>query len=253
MIEHNNIRPWCAACATVIFLTVAGCGDVEVKAEPKLPTALISQLPLTVGVFYGSNFRSYIHREDRWGSGYVVDLGAGHINLADRLFQLEFKRTVPVENLNAAPTDPELAAIVEPRIERYSFLTARDTGGKYFAVTIDYRLNLFNVHGERIDSFTFVGYGSAPSKGIASKTPLYAATQAAMRDAAAKFLVQFPEQATVKKLLNGETVAPLGIATTAESGTGPAAETIELVPLVEKAVETTAEKKTDPLQGTQML
>jgi hypothetical protein len=54
-------------------------------------------------------------------------------------------------------------------------------------------------------------------------------------------------------LLNGETVAPLGIATTAESGTGPAAETIELVPLVEKAVETTAEKKTDPLQGTQML
>ena len=242
MINHEFIRRGCAGWAGLALAVLAACGDVEIKAEPKLPAALISKLPLTVGVYYGSNFRTYVHREDRWGSSYVVDLGPGHVHLADQLFGLEFTGTVPVENLNAAPQDAHLAAIVEPRIERYSFLTARDTGGDYFAVTIDYRLVLFNTKGERLDSFTFVGYGSAPSSGVKSQSPLIAATQAAMRDAAAKFLVQFPEQATVKKLVSGETVVPLGSdAAVADAGAGKLLEAIEVVPIIEKPVEKSAD------------
>ena len=231
-------RPVDAACAALALVALAACGDIAVKVEPKLPPALVSRLPLTVGVYYGNTYRTYVHREDRWGSGYVVDLGPGHVTLADQLFQLEFTGTVPVKDLAAAPQDAHIAAILEPRIERYAFLTARDTGGEYFAVTIDYRLNLFNVKGERIDSFTYVGYGSAPSTGVKSEKPLAAATQAAMRDAAAKFLVQFPEQATIKKLLAGETVVPLGSATAvAEAAAANAADTIEVVPIVEKPAE----------------
>jgi hypothetical protein len=242
---HNNmhnktVRPgrWASAgLAAAALATISACGDVKVKAEPKLPVALVSQLPLTVGVFYPSGFRTYVHREDRWGSGYEVNLGPGHVQLADQLFHLEFAHTVPVENLTAAPKSPALAAIVEPRIERFSFLTARDTGGQYFAVTIDYRLNLFNSAGERIDSFTFVGYGSAPSTGIKTETPLFAATQAAMRDAAAKFLVQFPEQATVKRLLKGETITPLA-ELKAQQDTVPAGtDTIEAVPIEERKTD----------------
>jgi hypothetical protein len=252
---HNNrhfktVRPgrWIAAALTVAAIAVvSGCGDVKVKAQPKLPAALVSQLPLTVGVFYPSGFRTYVHREDRWGSGYEVNLGPGHVQLADQLFHLEFAHTVPVDNLTAAPKSPALAAIVEPRIERFSFLTARDTGGQYFAVTIDYRLNLFNSAGERIDSFTFVGYGSAPSTGIKSEAPLFAATQAAMRDAAAKFLVQFPEQATVKRLLKGETITPLA-ELKAQQDTAPAgSDTIEAVPIEERKTDAAS---ADPLSGS---
>jgi hypothetical protein len=238
MSDRNIIRPGRATCVALALAAIAGCGDVKVKAEPKLPTALVSKLPLTVGVYYADNFRTYKHREDRWGSGYEVDLGPGHVHLADQLFNLEFAGTVPVASLDAVPKDAHFAAIVEPRIERFSFLTARDTGGQYFAVTIDYRLNLFNAKGERIDSFTFVGYGSAPSTGMSSANPLAAATQSAMRDAAAKFLVQFPEQGTVKKLLAGEPVAPLGAASVASAGTEGAAEGIEMVPIVEKPAPT---------------
>jgi len=229
--------PGHAACAALALAALAACGDVQVKAEPKLPPALVSRLPLTVGVYYGNNYRTYTHREDRWGSGYVIDLGPGHVKLTDQLFQLEFTGSVPVEDIRAAPQDAQLAVILEPRIERYSFLTSRDTGGDYVVVTIDYRLNLFNVKGERIDSFTFVGYGSAPSSGISSNGPLAAATQAAMRDAAAKFLVQFPEQATVKKLLSGETVIPLGGTTTVAEADGASSTDIEVVPIVEKPAE----------------
>jgi hypothetical protein len=229
-----------------VLLAAAGCGDIKVKAEPKLPPALVSRLPLTVGVYYSNSFRTYKHREERWGAGYEVDLGAGHVHLADQLFGLEFAGTVPVENLDAVPQNLHVAAIVEPRIERYSFLTSRDTNGQYFAVTIDYRLNMFNARGERIDSFTFVGYGSAPSKGMSSSNPLEAATQSAMRDAAAKFLVQFPEQGTVKKLLAGETIAPLGAPTVASAGAEEVLGGIEMVPIIEKpTVEKPAPKLPD--------
>jgi hypothetical protein len=236
MNDRDILRLGRAACAALVLAAAAGCGDIKVQAEPKLPPALVSQLPLTVGVYYGNNFRTYKHREERWGSGYEVDLGPGHVHFAEQLFRIEFTGTVPVESLDAVPQNAHLAAVVEPRIERYSFLTARDTGGQYFAVTIDYRLNLFNTKGERIDSFTFVGYGSAPSKGMSSTSPLEEATQSAMRDAAAKFLVQFPAQGTVKKLLAGEPVAPLGESSVASTGAEEALDGIEMVPIVEKPV-----------------
>jgi len=233
-ITSTRLRWSAGIAAALVLVLVSACGDVKVAAEPKLPPALITQLPLTVGVYYGEHFRTYVHREDRWGAGYDINLGPGHVHLVDRLFKLEFKRTVPVENLGALPKNPPYTVILEPRIERYSFLTARDTGGKYFAVTIDYRLILYNVQGERIDSLTFVGYGSDASSGMTTKTPLEAATQAAMRDAAAKFLVQFPEQATVKKLVAGEVVPPLGAAPTAVAGADKASGAIEVVPIEER-------------------
>jgi hypothetical protein len=220
---------------------VGGCGAVQVAAEPQLPAALITQLPLTVGVYYGDQFRTYVHKEERWGAEYQVTLGPGHVHLVDRLFKLEFKSTVPVESLIALPKDPPFVAILEPRIERFSFLTSRDTDGQYFAVTIDYRLNVFNAKGERIDSLTFVGYGSSSAGGMSSQSPLLAATRAAMRDAAAKFLVQFPEQATVKKLVAGETVAPLAGA--AVAGAGEAGTEIEVVPIEEKKSEPAPDKQ----------
>jgi hypothetical protein len=232
---------WTAGTAVAAVLALAGaCGDVKVATEPKLPpAALIAQLPLTVGVYYSDRFRNYVHREDRWGSGYEINLGPGHVHLVDRLFNLEFKRTVPVANLSALPRNPPYSVILEPRIERYSFLTSRDTGGKYFAVTIGYRLNLYNTKGERIDSLTFVGYGSDSSSGMTTKSPLEAATQAAMRDAAAKFLVQFPEQATVRKLVAGETVPPLGEAPTEVAGPARASGAIEVVPIEERQPDPT--------------
>jgi hypothetical protein len=253
-MKHHIQRLARVALATAAVAAVAACGDVAVKAEPQLPHPLITQLPLTMGIYYGDNFRTYVHKEDRWGSGYVVDLGGGHVRLTDELFKLEFQKAVPVANLTAAPADAQLAAIVEPRIERYSFLTARDTGGEYFAVTIDYRLNLFNAKGEKLDSFTFVGYGSALSKGMGSAKPLAAATQAAMRDAAAKFLVQFPQQGTIKKLLAGEPVLPLDAATVAAAGSedGKSTGGIEIVPIVEKSAGPTDDKHTDPFQITQV-
>ena len=48
-----------------------------------------------------------------------------------------------------------------PHIEQYSFATARETSGAYWAVTIRYRIGVLSPQGEPVDTLTLTGYGSA--------------------------------------------------------------------------------------------
>lgn len=184
-----------------LALALAGCGDVEVGTDVEFPKPLVDELPMTVGVYYSEEFTKYTHAEQRWGTEWKVELGKFHVRMSDRLFESAFRDTVPVKNLSELPSERPLRAVIEPRIEQYSFITPRDTGAKYYAVTIRYRLNVFAPDGRLADSLTFTGYGSSPSSGMTSTNPMILATKAAMRDAAAKFLVQFPEQPVTKKMI----------------------------------------------------
>lgn len=231
----SNLRHSISSLATPLLaaLALAGCGDVEVATDVEFPKPLVEELPFAVGVYYSDEFRKYVHAEDRWGVEWKVELGRFHVRMGDRLFDSAFRDTVPVKSLDAVPTDPQVRAVIEPRIEQYSFITPRDTGAKYYAVTIRYRLNVFTADGRLADSLTFTGYGSSPSSGVTSTNPMILATKAAMRDAAAKFLVQFPEQAIAKKLIADLPLieAPAAVA----SGTPTASEdvVIESVPIVD--------------------
>ena len=74
-------------------------------------------------------------------------------------------------DLASARAATGLKALFEPRIEQYSFATARETGGRYYAVTVRYRINLYTPQGELTDSYTLTGYGNALAKGMSSGKP----------------------------------------------------------------------------------
>jgi hypothetical protein len=203
-----------------VVAAFAGCGPVSVATDSSVPVPLVEPMPITVGIYYSEDFSKAAHNEERWGTDWKVDLGPYHVRMAEKLFASEFRETTRVEDLKSLPADPPYRAIIEPRIEQYSFITPRDTGAKYFAVTIRYRLNVYAPNGVLADSLTFTGYGSNSSgTGMTSTGPMVLATKAAMRDAAAKFLVQFPEQDVAKKLLAGQ---PLIEAPQVAVQTGPA-------------------------------
>ncbi len=192
--------------AAIAGLGLAGCGAIQVKPALAIPRALIKPIDMEVGVFYSPEYRAFEHRETRWGSDWKIALGAEHVRMTDNLLSQAFAKTTRLEKFPTEGAVAPVKAIIEPRIEQYSFITPRDTGSEFYAVTIKYRLNLDSPSGALIDSFQFTGYGTAASGGMSSEKPLLAATVTAMRDAAAKFLVQFPEQASVKRLALGETV-----------------------------------------------
>jgi hypothetical protein len=196
------------AAASVLLSGLAACGPVNVRPEPKLPKPLLQPLPVTVGLVVPQETRNYVHKETRYGVDWRVVLGPGHVRMLHDVFADEFEHVEEFKDLDAARSATDLKAVFEPRIDTYSFVTARETGGRYYAVTIRYRITLYTPAGEKSDGMTLTGYGNSLAKGMKSATPLLNATMAAMRDAAAKFLVQFPTLASGQKLAHNEAVAP---------------------------------------------
>jgi hypothetical protein len=221
--------PLPAALLAFAAALVAGCGGVKIAPTMEMPKPLVVPSPARVGVVLTPEQRTFKHSEDRGGVPWEVDLSPGNGKFAELVFASAFTEARVFEDVDSARAASGLDAIFEPRVEQYSFATARETGGDYVAVTIRYRINLLTPGGDVYDTFTLTGYGNSIAGGMSSSEPLNAASRAAMRDAAAKFLTQFPLQAVAQKLARGERLV-------AEAAQGPASslaalQAIQAVPV----------------------
>ena len=191
----------------VLTAVLAACSDVSIKPEAHLPKPLITPMPAAVGLIIPVETRKYLDQETRFGIDWKVDLGPGEVKLMRDTFTDLFQHVTEFKDLESAKAAKDLQALFETRVDQYSFVTSRETGGRYFAVTIKYRINLYTPQGEKVDSYTLTGYGNCLAMGMSGGKPLTQATVAAMRDAAAKFLVQFPDQPPAQQLARNEAVA----------------------------------------------
>jgi hypothetical protein len=208
--------------AMLAALLLAACGAVKVTPEGQLPKALVQPMNARVGLVLDDALRNYTHEETRASANWSVNLGSGHEQMLKTVFGASFTNLGVYRNLDEARAATGLQGLFEPHIEQFSFATARETGGAYWAVTIRYRIAVLTPQGEPADSLTLTGYGSAGGAGRAGPS-LVNATRAAMRDAAAKLLVQMPRQPAAAKLVAGEAL---------RAGENTAAtEAIETVPI----------------------
>jgi hypothetical protein len=221
----------------VLTAVLAACSDVSIKPEAHLPKPLITPMPAAVGLIIPVETRKYLDQETRFGIDWKVDLGPGEVKLMRDTFADLFQHVAEFKDLESAQAAKDLQALFETRVDQYSFVTSRETGGRYFAVTIKYRINLYTPQGEKVDSYTLTGYGNSLAMGMSGGKPLTQATVAAMRDAAAKFLVQFPDQLPAQQLARNEAVAADKPTASAE------AALIEAVP-IDEAPGDTAQPRT---------
>jgi hypothetical protein len=210
--------------AGVLAMALVACGPVKVRPDYTLPRALMAPMSAHVGLLLDEQLRAFRQDETRGGEDWQVDLGSGHDKLFRSMFTASFDDLRVFTDLDAARSAPGLQVIFQPRIEQYSFATDKETSAEYWAVTIRYRIAVLAPGGEAIDSLTLTGYGSARSAGGGAAGSLTAATHAAMRDAAAKFLVQMPRQSLAQKLAAGQAL---------DSADGKAAivDVVEAVPI----------------------
>ena len=180
---------------------LAGCGPVKLAATTNIPTPLIVKIPVAVALYVPKDFSEYAHKEERWGTKWDVSLGKAQSEGLTRLLTAMFERVVVVDSVNAGAALGDVRAILEPSVEEYAFVTPRDAGSPFYAVSIKYRVNVYSPDGRLADSWGFTGYGTSQSEGISSSTPMAAATGLALRDAGAKLAVEFREQAIVRGLL----------------------------------------------------
>lgn len=207
---------------------LAACGAVNVKPDAQLPKALVQPLNAHVGLVLDEALRHYTHEETRSSSDWKVELGPPHEKMLRHVFGASFTDLQVFNSLDEARAAPGLQGLIEPHIEQYSFATANETSGSYWAVTIRYRIGVFTPQGEAADSLVLTGYGSVAGSG-SSGPALGNATRAAMRDAAAKILVQLPRQPLAQKMAAGEVLRPGNLTAIADP--------IETVP-IESGTET---------------
>jgi hypothetical protein len=220
----------------------AGCAKVIVRPEGDLPRALVVPTPAKVGVVVTNETGNYVHKESRASVDYEAQLGAAHKHIVEEIFRAEFTDAKVFDSVDAARLEPGILAIFEPRIEQFSFANAKETGGIYCAVTIRYQIVIYAPNGAPIDTLTLTGYGSGPAPKIGNgQDELAIAGYAAMRDAAAKFLTQFPTLEVAKPLLASQALAPKAtpLPGSAEAVAAAADLTIEAVPINEQPVAAT--------------
>lgn len=198
---------WKRLAAGACLVVVAGCGGVQVKPAVTLPTPLVEKSPGAIGVFYPDEFRQRTHSEERRKIRFNVELGAASVATIDRVLGVMFDRVVPLEERGRiASVKPPVAMALVPSLDEYSFVTPQEMAGNEYAVTIRYRFELLDPQGLTVDQLTLTGFGTAPAAKISTAAPLNVATQIALRDLAAKFIVDFPQQDSVVRLLRGETL-----------------------------------------------
>jgi len=212
--------------AVAALLSLAACGAVKLTARTNIPAPLVSRIPVAVALYMPKEFSGYVHKEKRWSTDWNIDLGKAQAEGMNRLFGAMFERVVEVESINAgAQLGGDIRAILEPSVEEYAFVTPRDAGSPFYAVSIKYRVNVYAPDGRLADSWGFTGYGTWPSEGLSNSVPLTEATALAMRDAGAKLAVEFRDQAVVRGLLPD--APPATPATPAESTLPPATPAAE--------------------------
>jgi hypothetical protein len=234
----------CSAALTLLMsaLFLGGCAAVAVRPEGELPKPLIVAVPSKVAVVVTNESANYVHKESRASVNYEAQLGPSHRQIVEEIFRAEFREAKFFTDLDAARLEPGIHAIFEPRIEQFSFASARETGGAYCAVTIRYQIYIYSPDGQQVDMLTLTGYGSGPAPKIGNgEEELGIASYAAMRDAAAKFLTQFQSLDVAKPLLASQSLAPKTPPApgSAEEAAAAAVLAIEALPINETPVVAT--------------
>ena len=230
-------------------LVLGGCAKVALRPYSELPKPLVVPAPAKVGVVITPETGNYTHKESRASVNYEAHLGPEHKHIMEQIFKAAFADAKFFDTVDAARLEPGILAIFEPRIEQFSFANSRETGGVYTAVTIRYQILIFAPNGELIETLTLTGYGSGPAPKIGNgEEELGIASFAAMRDAAAKFLTQFPALDVAKPLLASKALVPKALPApgSPEAIAAVADVTIEAVPINDSPVVATVPNPSAP-------
>jgi hypothetical protein len=231
-------------------LGLTACTAVRLEPKQPLPPPLIDRLPIAVAASFPQEFSEFVHKERRQGVDYEAVLGPAHVDRFTALLEAMFERVVPVdEPAAAAALEPPVRLVVEPRFEEYAFLTPSDLAGDFYTVTIRYRVDVYTPAGERVDAYVFTGFGREKTGAFSGTEPLARATQRAMRDAGAKFAIEFTEQASVRQLLEMGGLEMLPVEAQLPLGGGSAAGGTPAPAASPAAAEPAGSTETSPASG----
>ena len=190
--NDRRLRRRMMATAIALAVGTAACGTtyedhVIVPGRVYDGTPLVAPLPVTVGLHYAPEMRGHEANVTRSRGGrvdrYHLRLGPASIALFDRILAAQFSAVRPVDRLPTPKASlPDLDAVIAVSI------------GHAGLMSVHYDLALYTPAGSVIAELD--ANGSSYADDLSEET-VERGLRAAMRNAAAKFLVDFPDHPDV--------------------------------------------------------
>jgi len=190
--------------ATVLVLSLSACtGSLNLKVESEVPVALVSTLPLTIGVFFDERFANYQYVEDsnerrKWD----IAIGGAQVAMFERVLGATFEKLEVLSGKPSqdAPIVTELNFV--PRVEEMQFATPDETFFPFYEAWIRYEIDLVGGDGSSLEIWNIVAYGKSPKTRFTLQSDgLNKAIELALRDAGAKLSIGATDRPAVRQLL----------------------------------------------------
>lgn len=185
-------------CSVILIFGVLLCGCattvvtvVTIKPTVDLPQS-IPQVPMTIGVYQSPEFRAY----ESAVKPYRFPVGQASASLFQEIFPKAFKKVVWVENPPPiTKAEPQLSAVIEPRIDEFQFYSL-GVGGSFKWAEIRYGFTVYSPDGAKLASWTVKGGGE-------SSLAMDQAVNYAMQEAAWRFITGFNDIPEAKRWAQG--------------------------------------------------
>ena len=190
---------------------LAGCGANVKLQTPTIPTPLLEQIEMTVGLRMPENFEHFVHEESIYGQKeWTIDLGRSNAALFEQLFAFMFSDVI-ILTPGDTPETMGLDAVIEPSIDAFEFSTPEQSNTEAFAVWIRYRLKVYDNAGDLTSNWPVAAYGKSQTTTMGGTSALQRAAILAMRDAAALMIMKFDNVTRISALAgssSGPATAP---------------------------------------------
>ena len=182
--------------AVIMLLFLSACGANQVVVKGDFPTPLMTELPLTIGIFYPEEFRNHEFsdvdkpvKESKW----IVKTGKAQVQMWDTVMSGMFRDFV---EMKAAPGANVLSQVVDavliPHVDELQYAIPTHTHVKVYEIWIRYRFELVTRAGEPIAEWMMTSYGKTPTAFMRSDSnAVNLAAVMALRDAGANFVTNF--------------------------------------------------------------
>lgn len=184
---------------------LSACSHI-VPVTGSVPTPVVGAIPLAVGIYMDDEFRNFTHAEDRnFREEWVISSGQLNEEMFSNLFETMFARTVVIDTPpDRGVSRADLDALLQIKVTEFGFLTPRETGQRFFAVSFKYQILMWQPDGTPIASWRVVGYGKSAWTAFKDVDGLRDATAIAIRDGAAAVALGFEKVPGVAEWLESK-------------------------------------------------
>ena len=192
------------------LLLLAACEQSMIlETNLDIPQPIDITLPLNIAIFYEKSLREYVYTEnsdDR--RNWAITIGPSQIAIFDKVLPSIFSSIEIINNLDEAKYQ-DYDAVIVPEIKNIQFALPYETKTKIHETWIKYIIHIQEVDGKFITDLNLTGYGkSEPNTSIDflldEREGLVISTNEAYRDLAAKIILSFQSDLTIKKWLDAK-------------------------------------------------